>query len=161
MATEQTSTSGIPTRAGGLGSVADVEALADQLSACADQIHARVLEAIRAPREEDLAQAEQSAARALLEEEVLLRQRANGLYADAAGAIVATLGKPQEQVIALTAAAAEKIRTITRLGNAIGLVGALLSLAGAAATGQAAPIVLALEKIHHQLDAIKAAANPA
>ncbi len=139
----------------GLASVAQIEALADQLSACADQIHARVMKDIKSHRG-PFSDAEQATARALLDDEVLLRQRANSLYADAATYLVKTLGKPQAQVIELTAAAAEKIRKIAMIGDAVGLVGGLLSLAGAAATGQAAPILAALDKIRTQIKALRA-----
>jgi hypothetical protein len=85
----------------------------------------------------------------------LLRQRANGLYADAATYIVKSLGKSQQGVVALTTAAAEKIRKIALIGDVTGLVGGLLSLAGAAATGQAVPIVIALDKIHTHIKDIE------
>lgn len=145
-----------PDPSNGLASVAEVEALADQLSACADQIHVRVMKDIKAHTGGPFSDAEQATARALLDDEVLLRQRANSLYADAATYVVKTLGKPQAHVIELTLAAAEKIRKITMIGDAVGLVAGLLSLAGAAATGQAAPILLALEKIRTQLKAVQA-----
>jgi class 3 adenylate cyclase len=138
----------------GLASVSQVVELADQLSACADQIHERVMREIRAYKGGAIPEAKQDAARALLDDEVVLRQRANGLYADAATYIVRSLGKPQQHVLALTADAAEKIKKITQIGDAVSLVARLLGLAAAAATGQAAPIVLALENLHHQLDAI-------
>ncbi len=141
----------------GLGSVEQVEALADQLSACADQIHARVMKDIKA-HSGPFSDAEQATARALLDDELLLRQRANSLYADAATFVVKTLGKPQQHVMDLTAQAAEKIRKITRIGDVVGLVAGLLSLAGAAATGQAAPILVALAKIDKQVAAVNASA---
>ena len=140
----------------GLASVAEVEALADQLSACADQIHARVMKDIKSHNGGPFSDAEQATARALLDDEVLLRQRANSLYADAATYVVKTLGKPQAHVIELTVAAAEKIRKITMIGDVVGLVGGLLSLAGAAATGQAAPILVALDKIRTHIKAVQA-----
>ena len=136
--------------------MAEIEALADQLSACADQIHARVMKDIKSHNGGPFSDAEQATARALLDDELLLRQRANSLYADAATYVVKTLGKPQQHVLELTAAAAEKIRKITMIGDVVGLVGGLLSLAGAAATGQAAPILVALEKIRTQVKAVQA-----
>ena len=148
----------------GLSTAAQVEALADQLSACADALHARVMDDIKAHKDATFSDAEQAALRALLDNELVLRQRANSLYADAATYVVKALGKPQEQVLALTAAAAGKLHTIALISDVTGLVGGLLSLAGAAATGQAAPIVLALEKIRRQLQAVaadRAAAKPA
>jgi hypothetical protein len=144
------------TEPNGLASVPQIEALADQLSACADEIHARVMKDIKAHSGGPFSDAEQAAARALLDDEVLLRQRANSLYADAATYVVKSLGQPQQHVIDLTTAAAEKIRKIAMIGDVVGLVGGLLSLAGAAATGQAAPILVALKTIRAQLMAAKA-----
>ncbi|NNG23594.1 hypothetical protein HGB41_11375 [Massilia sp. ML15P13] len=132
--------------------------LADQLSACADQIHERVMREIRAYAGGPVPDKVQATARALLEDEVLLRQRANGLYADAATFIVRALGKPQAQLVKLTTDAAEKIRRIGVIGEVTSLVGGLLALAGAAATGQAVPVLVALEKIHKQVKAIEALA---
>ncbi|WP_305822698.1 hypothetical protein [Massilia brevitalea] len=145
----------------GLASVQQIVELADQLSACADQLHDRIMRDIRAYQGRTVPDALQAAARALLEDEVILRQRANGLYADAATYIVKSLGKSQRGVIALTTEAAEKIRKITLIGDITGLVGGLLQLAGAAATGQAASIVGALDKIRAHMAAIEANKAPA
>jgi hypothetical protein len=144
--------------AGGLATPGQIVELADQLSACADQIHERVMREIRAYAGGPVPDPVQATARALLEDEVLLRQRANGLYADAATFIVRALGKPQAQLVKLTADAAEKIRKIGVIGEVTSLVGGLLALAGAAATGQAVPVLVALDKIHKQVKAIEALA---
>lgn len=144
-----------PNEINGLATVPQVEALADQLSACADELHARVMKSIKS-HEGDFNDAEQATVRALLDDELLLRQRANSLYTDAATYVVKTLGQPQQHVMQLTADAAEKIRKIAMIGDVVGLVGGLLSLAGAAATGQAAPILVALEKIGKQIKAVQA-----
>lgn len=146
---------------GGLASVNQIVELADQLSACADQLHERIMRDIRAYEGREVPEKVQAAARALLEDEVILRQRANGLYADAATYIVKSLGKSQQGVVALTTEAAEKIRKITRIGDVAGLVAGLLHLAGAAATGQAAPIIMALDKIRTHIAAIEATNPPA
>ena len=143
---------------GGLAPPDQIVELADQLSACADQIHERVMREIRAHAGGPVPDKVQATARALLDDEVLLRQRANGLYADAATFIVRALGKPQAQLVKLTADAAEKIRKIGVIGEVTSLVGGLLALAGAAATGQAVPVLVALEKIHKQVKAIEALA---
>ncbi len=135
----------------GLASVADVEALADQLSRCADELHARIL---RELRERGTSEAAQAAAQALFDDELVLRQRANALYTDAATSVVKGLGTAQQNVTSLTTEATEKIRKIAVFGDVTDLVGGLLMLAGAAATGQPAPIVAALEKIRHQLKAL-------
>ncbi|MEO7494530.1 MAG: hypothetical protein ABIT83_16125 [Massilia sp.] len=144
------------TEQAGLASVEQIEALADQLSLCADELHTTIMRSIKAHKGGTISDAEQAVARALLEDEVMLRQRANGLYADAATYVVKALGKPQQHVLDLTAAAAEKIRKIAVIGDAVGLVAGLLALAGAAATGQAAAIIAALDKIRRQVIVLKA-----
>lgn len=141
-----------------LSTAAQVEALADQLSVCADELHARIMQDIRARRDVPATDPEQALARAMLEEEVQLRQRANGLYAEAAAYVVASLSTSQAQLMQLTADAAEKIRKIGRIRDAAGLVGGLLMLAGAAASGQPAPIVAAVERLGTSIKKIKASA---
>ncbi len=135
------------TEQNGLSTVAQIEALADQLSALADEIHERVMKDIRDHKGLPISDVEQAIARALLDDEIVLRQRANGLYAEAATYVVKTLGQSQQTIMQLTADAAEKIRKISRISDITGLVGGLLVLAGAAATGQPAPIVVALERV--------------
>jgi len=148
------------TEQNGLENVAQIEALADQLSAIADDIHTRVMRDIRSHDGGPINATEQAIARALLEDEILLRQRANGLYAEAATYVVQSLGISQQQLIQLTMDAGEKIRKIDRIGSIAGLAGALLMLAGAVATGKVPAIVAAVERISKQVKRVKAT-NPA
>lgn len=143
-----------------LSTAKQVEELADRLSACADSIHARVMQDIRRHAGGEVPESEQAAARALLDAEIELRQRANRLYADAAACIVSALGQPQQKLVQLTADAAARITQITRIGDGITLVARLLGLAAAAATGQVAPILVALERLKAQLDVVSAHAAP-
>lgn len=149
-----------PASGDALADAAKVEQLADKLTACADALHERLMREVRAYDGKPVPPKVQDALRRLLDDEQVLRQRANGLYADAAACIVAPLGKPQQHLTALTADAADKIRKITRIGDSMGLVARLLGLAAAAATGQAAPILLALEGVKHQVDVIAARSAP-
>jgi hypothetical protein len=142
--------------ADGLSNVEEVEALADQLSKIADELHQRIMKEIQQDRSKPPSATRQAALRALFDHELVLRQRANSLYADAASLIVKSLGQPQRHLAELTAKAAEKIRKIAVLKDMTGLVAGVLALAGAAATGQPAPIILALEKIKHQVEALDA-----
>ncbi|CAH0257414.1 hypothetical protein SRABI118_03125 [Massilia sp. Bi118] len=145
------------TPAQALSTAKQVEELADRLSACADSIHERVMRDIRRSQEQhhgEVPEAEQSVARALLDAEIELRQRANRLYADAAACIVAPLGQSQAHLVALTADAADKIKKITRIGDGITLVARLLGLAAAAATGQVVPILAAVDQLKTQLDVV-------
>lgn len=145
---------------GGLASVPQIVELADQLTACADQLHDRIMRDIRAYGGGIVPAHVQATARALLEDELVLRQRANGLYADAATYVVKSLGKSQAGVVALTTAAADKIRKIALIGDVSGLVAGLLQLAGAAATGQAVSVITALDKIHTNIKAIESHQAP-
>jgi hypothetical protein len=140
---------------GGLATVSEVEALADQLSACADALHARLKQAMKEHRGE-YSDTEQAGMRGLFDDEQLLRQRADSLYADAAKAVVAGLGEPQRHILALTADAAEKIRKIAKLGEVIGLVGGLLSLAGAAMAGSVSGVLAALDQVRTHTAGVEA-----
>lgn len=144
-----------------LASAREVEELADRLSACADSIHERVMRDIRRHQGDALAESEQAAARVLLDAETELRQRANRLYADAAAGIVASLGRPQAQLVKLTADAAARIQAITRIGDGITLVARLLGLAAAAATGQPLAVLVAIDRLKIQVDTIALHTPPA
>jgi len=149
-----------PAPAEALATAKQVEELADKLSACADSIHARVMADIRRHGGGEVPEAEQAVARALLDAEIELRQRANRLYADAAACIVSSLGQSQQKLVQLTIDAAAKIQQITRISDGITLVARLLGLAAAAATGQVMPILAAVGALKLQLDTI-ALHNPA
>jgi hypothetical protein len=146
-----------PTPAEALATAKQVEELADKLSACADSIHERVMRDIHRSQEQhhgEVPESEQAVARAMLDAEIELRQRANRLYAEAATCIVGSLGRPQQQLVKLTVDAAAKIRTITRIGDGITLVARLLGLAAAASTGQVMPILAAVDLLKTQLDVV-------
>ena len=140
----------------GLSTVADVEALADQLSVIADELHQRIMEEIRRDRDKPPSATRQAALRALFDQELVLRQRANGLYADAAGLIVNSLGQSQQHLADLTTRAAEKIRKIGLIKDISGLVASVLGLAGAVASGRPPVIIVALEKIKNKVEALDA-----
>ena len=148
------------TNTSGLATATQVEALADQLTLADDELHQRIMKSIKAHNGDAISEAEQAVARLLLDDELVLRQRANGMYAQAATYVVDSLGESQQKLIELTTAAAEKIRKIERLRDITGLVGGLLMLAGAASTGQVAPIVLAVERVSKHVKKV-AASTPA
>jgi hypothetical protein len=138
----------------------DIEALADSLSASADALHARLLRAIRQrpdtmvagqPAEPVVTQA---AAQALFENEVILRQRANGLYLEAATLAAGGLAGMQQQLLDVTARAQETIRQIDRIKDLIALTGELLSLAAAVATGTPERVIAPYEKLKQRVEAL-------
>lgn len=144
----------------GLASAADLEALADHLTACADDLQGRLRKEQERFQGKPVPDKQQDLVRGLFDDEQVLREQANGLYADAATLVVKSLGRSQQHVIDLTVAAAEKIRKIALLGDVAGVVAAVLALAGAAATGQAAPVVVALEKLGKRLKAVESHKKP-
>ena len=153
-----TDTTAVPAIAAGLAGPAQVEALADQLSQCADALHARVLRELRARRGGPYSEAQQAVARGMFDQEIVLRQRANGLYANAARHVVEDLDPSQQELLQLTAEAGERIDRIAMIGNAAGLVSALVMLAAAVASGQPAPIVQAVDKVRRQIRRLDALA---
>ena len=145
----------------------DIEALADSLSACADTLHTRLMRASRSqPRAGAVANGtidhvwSQGAAQALFETEVSLRQRANGLYLDAAGLAGSGLDGRQHQLLDLTAQAQDKIRKINRLRDMIDLMADLLSLAAALAAGKPEHLGPAVEKMRRHLADLAAGEPP-
>ena len=143
-----------------LSGMPQVIELADELSAFADQLHERIMAEIRSHGGRSVPDHVRDAMRALFDDEMLLRQRANSLYADAAAFVIRDLGQPQSKLVGLTKDAARKIRRIGVIGEAAGLVGGLLSLAGAAMAGQPAGVVLALDKIRLHNDALQVLLPP-
>lgn len=151
-------------QAGGLSTPAEIEALADQLSGAADDIHEQILKAIRKGTQDDgtIEGIDQLQAQQLFDQEMLLRQKAIGLYVDAARLTVKDLGLPQQQIIALTAAAREKLRRIARIADFANIVADVVALAGAVAGAKPKGVVKALENLrHHAADATEHVAAPA
>ncbi|GGY86416.1 hypothetical protein ACFFTM_16490 [Pseudoduganella plicata] len=142
-------------------SPADIEALADSLSASANELHASIMRAIRRNGTVDDAGADAAApvthaeAQALFEQEVELRQRANSLYVDSARYAVAGLEVPAQEILRLAAQARETIRRIDRAKDIAGIVAALLGLAGAVVGHQPKDAAAALEDLKDNLAAFK------
>ena len=83
--------------------ITDIEALADNLSASANALHAQLMRAVRSQAPgTGLPGISQAAAQALFETEVTLRQRANGLYLDATRLAAAGLGDAGHQLLEVT-----------------------------------------------------------
>lgn len=127
-----------------------VEQLADALSACADALHTRIMREIKDGK------LGLDPARTLFEDEVLLRERANALYAQAATLAVGGLGTSQQKLLGLTNEAKDKIQRVQGIANAAALASSLLGLAGAALTGKPQGIVRALEGVYHASRALGA-----
>lgn len=142
----------------------EIEALADSLSACADELHERVMKAIRknppgGPPPQTGGNMEagisHGAAQALFENEVALRQRANNLYVDAALLAGAGLAAPKQQLLDLGAQARHQIRRINVLKDLIDLSGDLLALAAALAAGKPEQLPAVVDNIQAHLGKLK------
>ncbi|UMR28613.1 hypothetical protein MJ904_15845 [Massilia sp. MB5] len=133
---------------------AGLEALADQLSACADELHSRLMSALRQPLPQDadgsptpppagtgpvagkeappLSQGiTRGAAQLMFDTEVALRQRANSLYVAAAQLSVDGLALPQQDLLDLVAQARARIARIERLKELAATAASLVALAAA------------------------------
>lgn len=125
-----------------LSTPADIEALANQFTAAADAIHARA-------REDK--SGDSAAVRALFDEELILRQYANAMLADAAGHVVAGLATSQAALVALTEDAAAKMARIGRIADGLMLAARMAALAGAVASGNPAAILKTGESLYHHV----------
>ena len=159
MKPENPNPTGAAQAGGGLSTPADVAQLGDQFTACADALHERIMREIQSYQGRPVPVAAQQAARKMLDDEQVLRQRANAMYLEAATLVVHSLGQSQQHIVRLTVDAAEKIKHLVKLVDTAGMVGRILELSGAALTGNPVIIMRALEDMHHMLDAI-AAHNP-
>jgi len=123
-------------------------ALADQISACADLIHKRLITAIKKKK------ITSDEAWSVFRNETILHEYANSLYIDAAIHIINELEKPQEEVTGLIDSAKEKIEKIEGIASFIDLVADLVVFAAAVYTKKPAPILAALEEIKNDVEAL-------
>ncbi|EEF26975.1 conserved hypothetical protein [Ricinus communis] len=96
----------------------------------------------------------QAAAQALFDDEVALRQRANGLYLQTAVLAASGLGPQQQQLLDVTARAQHKIDRIDRLKDLVDLAGELLTVGAAVATGKPEQVLKPLEKLKQHIEAL-------
>jgi hypothetical protein len=131
----------------------DLEALADSLSACADELHARLMRALRG--QQPLAGAlTQEAAQALFDNEVALRQQANSLYVDAATISLRGMDAPRQELLDLAAQARLAIRHLNVRKDLAGLTADLLEVAGAVVAMRPERLAKPLENLKSHLAAL-------
>ena len=147
-------------RINALSTMEHVVELADSVVHIADQLHERILEEIACYQDRIMPDSQKAVMHTLMDDELLLRQHAQALYAEATTYVIHGLDQPQRHLMALTAAAAEQIRHIGVIAETTGLVGEILSLVGGIATCRLSQVEAALEsiKLHHTaLKALKPA----
>lgn len=138
----------------------DLEALADSLSASADELHARIMRGIRQQQRlvggngtDGATPLSHGAAQALFENEVALRQQANSLYVDAASHTLEGMGVTLEELLRLAAEARATIRRIERVKELAGISADLLAVAAAIAAARPENLVAPLQSLKKQLAA--------
>lgn len=123
--------------------------LADRLTKSADAIHARLMKEIKAKR------IDLETAQLLFQDEVVLRQRANALYTDAANCVVAGLPESQRGLLAVVEAANERIQKLRTVAQFVDLIADLLVLASAAYAAKPGPIASALQEVKQDVDSLR------
>lgn len=131
----------------------ELETLADSLSACADELHARLMRALRRqqPMQDGLSQ---DAAQALFENEVALRQQANSLYVDAAATTLRGLGATRQELLDLAAQARLAIRRVDMMKDLAGLSADLLAVAAAVVAMRPDHLATPLQNLRSHLAAL-------
>jgi len=123
----------------------DIEALADGLSDMADAMHKRLLKAIKS------AEIEQAEVQTQFQREALLRQKANSLYADCAGAVVEGLPLTQSELLKVVQAAQDRLQSIEDLRKGMEIFGDILVLRASVMAGKPGPILAAVKEIQGDL----------
>jgi uncharacterized protein YgfB (UPF0149 family) len=140
----------------------DLEALADSLSASADELHQRIMRGIRQQQRLEgngKGGLSHGAAQALFENEVALRQQANSLYVDAASHSLEGMGVNQQELLRLAAEARQAIRHIERVKDLAGISADLLAVAAAIAAARPEHLAAPLESLKQTLAARQAAGS--
>jgi len=134
------------------------EQLADGLSDAADALHARVMRALRKlPADGAAPPITQTEAQALFDQEVALRQQANGLYTDAARAAIAGLAASQHSLLDLIDGAKKNIASIAKMQDLVGIGIDLLTLAGAIVEAKPERLLTAAKTMRERIQHLQAA----
>lgn len=138
-------------------SMTDVEQLADSLSKLADQLHQRILRAVRKNAGSGTGELAITLddAQTLLQDEMMLRQRANRLYASAASQAGDGLALPKDELIALAHTASVHIHHINTLKELLDLSTHLLAFANAALAAKPEQLIAAAGRIRQDVQAIR------
>jgi hypothetical protein len=123
----------------------EVEQVADSLTKSADTIRKQLIKEIKK------GSVDQAKARLLFQDEAVLRQKANGLYIDAANCVLKSLPGAEDEVVKVISAANEKMKKIDDLERFIDLVADLLVLAAAVYAAKPGPLLAALGEVRNDL----------
>lgn len=124
-----------------LGKRQQVVLLAEELSRAADVLHRRLTAELKK------GVIEQVDAQSLLEDEALLRERANSVLLDAADYVIEDLPLTQEKLMLTVAKAQARIEKLEHITMIVDLAADLSLLASALLTAKTAPFLTALKKL--------------
>ncbi|NVE00516.1 hypothetical protein [Massilia sp. BJB1822] len=158
---------------------AGLEALADQLSACADELHAKLMRALRQPLPQDADGSPtpppagslpvggkeapplslgitRGAAQLMFDTEVTLRQRANSLYVEAAQLSASGLVLPQQDLLDLVQQARARIARIEHVKELAATAASLVALAAAIVAARPQDLPAAFKDLKSHLERLPA-----
>lgn len=131
-----------------LATAADVERFADSLTQCADAIHQRLIDAIRA------SEISPFTAQQIFQSEARLRQHADGFYIDATRFIIADLNDAQINLSEVMSEASDQISKISKIAHFIDIVADLLIVASSVYAAQPGPLISAFQEIQKDIQTI-------
>lgn len=134
-----------------LANRAQIEAIAAELTKCADVVHERIMHEVK-QKKMGLHEAQ-----LIFQDEVILRQKANGLYIDAANCVVEGLAETQKSLLATIETAKQKLKNIKDITAFIDLTADLIVLAAAINTAKPSAIIAALKEVKEDVEEIKEA----
>ena len=121
--------------------------MADQLTASADAIHRRLLTAIK-NKEISAADADQT-----LQDETILRKRADAMFIDAAVHVVNGLALAQQELVDTINKGNEKLKDIKKVNAFLDFVADMLALAAAIYSAKPKTILAAFKEVKADIDA--------
>src|SRR5690554_596763 len=136
-----------------LATQAQIEAVAAELTQCADIVHERLMKGVK--RKE----IERHEAQLVFQDEIILRQKANGLYIDAANCVVANLAETQKSLLTTIDTAEQKLKKIKDITAFIDLTADLIVLAAAINAAKPSAILAALKEVKKDVENMKEAAQ--
>lgn len=132
-----------------LANRAQIEAIAAELTKCADVVHERIMHEVKRKK------IGLHEAQLIFQDEVILRQKANGLYIDAANCVVEGLAETQKSLLTTIDTAKQHLKNIKDITALIDLTADLIVLAAAINAAKPSAILAALKEVKEDVENMK------
>ena len=132
-----------------LANQSQIETIAAELTKCADVVHERIMHEVKR-KKMGLHQAQ-----LIFQDEVILRQKANGLYIDAANCVVEGLAETQKSLLTTIDTAKQHLKNIKDITAFIDLTADLIVLAAAINAAKPSAILAALKEVKEDVENMK------